>query len=402
MNYEDTKITMAKAMQERSFGKDTQKKCLITLNQICKRSEKYHDTSLLNLSDARSFFDFLHNDKKAGPSTMNNYRSALKFIYTAILKKEWDDLSFPYINTYRSTIKAIELPKPNNCGKRMTYEDAMHKMVIEMELHGLATGTQSSYLRAARSFIAFTGKRDFPLTLTVEDVKTFMHHHLKILLQTPQTINTKRAAIKFLYVKVLDLHWDDNKIPNVKSHKTVPVVLSMDKVARLIHAIDNVTYKTIAILMYSAGLRVSEAIKLKVSDIDSKNMQLLITDGKRNKDRYALLSEKCLQALRTYYKLYKPTNYLFEGQRFNLYISKESMEGSLSVAAIKCCINKKVTPHTLRHSFATHLLELDTNLYYIKQLLGHGSLRSSARYLHTISFSNMNVKSPLDFNGGFQ
>lgn len=145
----------------------------------------------------------------------------------------------------------------------MTYEDAMHKMVIEMELHGLATGTQSSYLRAARSFIAFTGKCDFPLTLTVEDVRTFMHHHLKILLQTPQTINTKRAAIKFLCVKVLDLHWDDNKIPNVKSHKTVPIVLSMDEVARLIHAIDNVTYKTIAILMYSAGLRVSEAIKLK-------------------------------------------------------------------------------------------------------------------------------------------
>lgn len=87
MNYEDTKITMAKAMQEWSFGKATQKKCLIILNQICKRSEKYHDTSLLNLSDARSFFDFLQNDKKAGPSTMNNSRSAMKFIYTAILKK---------------------------------------------------------------------------------------------------------------------------------------------------------------------------------------------------------------------------------------------------------------------------------------------------------------------------
>lgn len=402
MNYEDTKTAMAKEMLERNFGKDTQKKGLITLNQICKHCEKYHDTNLLNSSDARSFFDFLYNVKKSNPCTINNYRSALKFIYTVVLKKEWDNFSFPYINTYRSTIKDIALPKPTNSGNKTTYEQALHKMVIEMELHGLATGTQNSYLRAARSFIVFSGKRDFMLSLTVEDVKTFMHHHLKILLQAPQTINTKRAAIKFLYVNVLDIHWDDNKIPNVKSHKTVPVVLSMDEVARLIHAIDNVTYKTIAILMYSAGLRVSEAIKLKISDIDSKNMQLLITDAKRNKDRYALLSEKCLQALRTYYKLYKPTNYLFEGQRFNLYISKESVEGSLSVAAMKCCINKKVTPHTLRHSFATHLLELDTNLYYIKQLLGHSSLRSSARYLHTISFSNMNVKSPLDFNGGLQ
>jgi len=400
MNYEDTKIAMVKEMQERNFGKDTQKKGLITLNQICRHCEKYHDTNLLDSSDARSFFDFLHNIKKSNPCTINNYRNALKFIYTVVLKKEWDNFSFPYIN--RATIKDIELPKSTDLHNHMTYEKVMHKMVIEMELHGLATGTQSSYLRAARNFIAFTGKRDFLLSLTVEDVKGYMHHHLKILLQAPQTINIKRSAIKFLYVNVLDIHWDDNKISHVKKHKTVPVVLSMDEVARLIHAIDNVTYKTIAILMYSAGLRVSEAIKLKISDIDSKNMQLLITDGKRNKDRYALLSEKCLQALRTYYKLHKPSNYLFEGQRFNLTISKESVQGSISVAAMKCCINKKVTPHTLRHTFATHLLEVDTNLYYIKQLLGHSSLRSSAKYLHTISFSNMNVKSPLDFNDGFQ
>ncbi|MCE5285466.1 MAG: tyrosine-type recombinase/integrase, partial [Pelosinus sp.] len=234
------------------------------------------------------------------------------------------------------------------------------------------------------------------------DAKTFIHHHLKVLLQAPQTINVKRTAIKFFYVNILDIHWDDNKICNVKPRKTIPVVLSMDEVASIINAIDNLTYKTIAILMYSAGLRVSEVIKLKISDIDSKNMQLLITDAKGNKDRYAILSEKCLQTLRTYYKLYKPTNYLFEGQHFNPHISKESVEGAITVAAIKSGINKKVTPHTLRHAFATHLLELDTNLYYIKQLLGHSSIRSSARYMHTVSFSNMNVKSPLDFNGGFQ
>ncbi len=349
--------------------------------------------------DRLFFFDFLHNVKKINPSTINNYRSALKFIYTAVLKKEWDDFSFPHINVYSFKIKDIELPKPATTNKQMTYEQAMHKMVIEMELRGLATGTQSSYLRAVRNFILFTGKRDSLLSLTLDDVKTFMHHHLKILLQTPQTINIKRAAIKFLYVNVLDITWDDNKVSNVKTHKTIPVVLSMNEVARFINAIDNVIYKTIAILMYSAGLRVSEAIRLKVSDIDSKNMQLLITDGKRNKDRYAVLSAKCLQALRTYYKLYKPTNYLFEGQRFNLYISKESVEGAITVAATKCGITKKVTPHTLRHAFATHLLENDTNLYYIKQMLGHGSLRSSSRYLQT---SNMNVKSPLDFNGGVQ
>lgn len=400
MNYEETKIAMVREMQERKYGNDTQKKCLITLNQICKQSDKTHATNMLELSDVRRFFDFLHNVKQINPSTINNYRSALKFIYTAVLKKEWDNSSFPFLGL---KIKDIDLPlKTNPSRTHIIYEEAMHKMVIEMELHGMATGTQSAYLRAVRNFIVFTGKRDALLSLTLDDVKIFMHHHLKVLLQASQTINVKRTAIKFLYINVLDIHWDDNKICNVKNHKTVPVVLAMDEVARLINAIDNLTYKTIAILMYSAGLRVSEAIKLKISDIDSKTMQLLITDGKGNKDRYAILSEKCLQALRAYYKMYKPTNYLFEGQRFNLYISKESVEGAITVAAMKCGINKKVTPHTLRHAFATHLLQFDTNLYYIKQLLGHSSIRSTSRYLHTINFTNMNVKSPMDFNGGFK
>lgn len=202
MNYEDTKILMTKEMENRNYGRDIRKKCFITLNQICKHSEKYHDTNLLDSSDARIFFDFLHNAKKINPSTINNYRSALKFIYTAVLKKEWDDLSFPHINIYISKIKDIELPKPAATNKQMTYEQAMHKMVIEMELHGLATGTQSSYLRAVRNFILFTGKRDSLLSLTLDDVKSFMHHHMKIQLQTLQTINIKRAAIKFLYVIV--------------------------------------------------------------------------------------------------------------------------------------------------------------------------------------------------------
>jgi hypothetical protein len=276
MNYEDTKFAMVKEMQERNYGYDTQKKCLITLNQICKQFEKYHDTNLLDLSDVRNFFDFLCNIKKINPSTINNYRSALKFIYTTILNKEWDNSSFPYIS---SKIKDIELPKPANSQSRITYEAAMHKMIIEMELQGMATGTQSAYLRAARNFIVFTGKRDCLFSLSLDDVKTCIHHHLKVLLQAPQTINVKRTAIKFLYIHVLDIHWDDNKVCNVKPRKTIPVVLSMDEIARLIKAIDNPTYKTIAILMYSAGLRVSEVIKLKISDIDSKNMQLFITDA---------------------------------------------------------------------------------------------------------------------------
>lgn len=123
------------------------------------------------------------------------------------------------------------------------------------------------------------------------------------------------------------------------------MVLSKEEVVKLINA-DNPTYKTIAIVMYSAGLRVGEVIKLKISDIDSKNMQILVTNGKRNKDRYSILSEKCLHALREYYKIYKPTNYLFEGQRFNPHISKESVQGAIRVAAVKCGYQKSDTTYT--------------------------------------------------------
>ena len=129
-------------------------------------------------------------------------------------------------------------------------------------------------------------------------------------------------------------------------------------------------------------------------------MQILVTEGKGHKNRYAILSEQCLLALRSYYKAYHPTNYLFPGQRYNLYVSKESVRQAVRVAALKAHIKKPVTPHTLRHCFATHLLENDTNLYHIKELLGHSSLRSTTSYLHTMSFANINAKSPLDIIGG--
>ena len=158
-----------------------------------------------------------------------------------------------------------------------------------MELRGLATGTQSAYLRSVRRFIKFSNKENDLNSLNLDDVRNFLHNLQMILKLNPRTINMYRSSIKFLFITVLNKHWDENKVPHLKTHKSVPVVLSKEEVLNLIKAIDDDTYKTIALLMYSSGLRVSEAIKLRISDIDSKNMQLLISDGKRNKDRYAIL-----------------------------------------------------------------------------------------------------------------
>lgn len=403
MNYEQTRELLKENMVQRNYALDTQKKFAISLNAICKYSGKYHDTSLLSHTDVKNFLENLQVSNEIGNSTINNYRAAFKFIFEVTLKKGWNDSIFPYLTVKRNYKQDLDLPgiySHKDISDIVALNEALHRMIVEMELRGFATGTQSSYLRAIKGFTAFVNESDNLLNLTLNDVRSFLYHNQVILNQNPQTVNTKRTAIKFLFVNILNLDWDDNKVPYLKLHKTVPVVLSKKEVLCLINAIENTTYRTIAILMYSAGLRVSEAIKLRISDIDSKNMQILVTHGKRNKDRYVILSEKCLHALREYYKIYKPTNYLFEGQRFNPYISKESVQGAIRVAAIKCGITKKVSPHTLRHCFASHLLENNTNLYYIKQLLGHSCVRSSSRYLETVSFRNFDVKSPLDTLGG--
>lgn len=352
MNYEKAKELLMKDMEVRNYAFDTQSKFVRTLRGLCSFSNKLEDIETLDYSDVKTYLHHLSSEKEYCVSTINNYQAAIKFLFQITLKKPWNDESFPYLKLNKETVenkeaKSIYSNVPINGS--LTYEETLHRLIIEMELRGLATNTQSSYLHCIKRFLEFTKNQNNPLVLTIYEVRSFLHNLQMVAKLNSQTININRTAIKFLFVNILNKDWDENKVPHLKTHKSVPVVLSKEEVKNLITAIDNDTYKTIALLMYSSGLRVSEAIKLRISDIDSKNMQLLISDGKRNKDRYAILSEKCLHVLRDYYRKYRPTNYLFEGQRYNLHISKESVQGSIRVAAIKCGINKKVTPHTLRH-----------------------------------------------------
>jgi len=154
--------------------------------------------------------------------------------------------------------------------------------------------------------------------------------------------------------------------------------------------------------IYGSGLRVSEIIGLKVSDIDSKNMRIFIRQGKGKKDRYAILSEKSLQILREYWKAYKPRDWLFEGQVKGTHYSHRSAQDAFYKAIKKAGIKKDVSIHTLRHSFATHMLEANVNLFHIKQLLGHSDITTTMVYLHMANMNTLNIKSPLDMIGGQQ
>ena len=207
--------------------------------------------------------------------------------------------------------------------------------------------------------------------------------------------NQRINAIKFYYEKVLGKSKQYYEIhrPN-KEHK-LPKVLSKNEVKKILNSCGNIKHHSILLLIYSAGLRRSELIDLKVSDIDSERMVINITGAKGKKDRISLLSKNILQILRKYYKEYKPQKYLFEGANGGKY-SPTSVAKILKKAAIKAGINKNVTPHMLRHSFATHLLEQGTDLRYIQELLGHSSSKTTEIYTHVSKKAIDKIKNPVD------
>jgi integrase/recombinase XerD len=184
-------------------------------------------------------------------------------------------------------------------------------------------------------------------------------------------------------------------IDRPRREKTLPTVLSEEEITLIINAVENIKHKAILMTIYSAGLRISEAINLKLKDIDSKRMQIRIEQSKGKRDRYTLLSTKTLEILRIYFLEYKPKIWLFEGQGGEQY-SDRSIQNILKMALSKTNIKKHITVHTLRHSFATHLLENGTDLRYIQNLLGHESSKTTEIYTHITTKGFDQIKSPLD------
>jgi len=202
-------------------------------------------------------------------------------------------------------------------------------------------------------------------------------------------------AIKFYYERVLGGQRKIYRVERPIKEKTLPVVLSEEEVIQLFKQVSNIKHKTILMLTYSAGLRIGEVIRLKPTDIDSKRMQVRIEQSKGKKDRYTLLSKKMVVLLRQYYKEYRPQQWLFEGTDGQQY-SDSSIQSILKQAVVKARINKKITVHTLRHSFATHLLERGTDLRYIQSILGHESSKTTEVYTHITTKGIDQIQNPLD------
>jgi len=268
------------------------------------------------------------------------------------------------------------------------------QMQADLQLRGLSPKTQKIYLSQVRSFALYF-KRS-PEQLGEREVKEYLLHIIRDKKASGSTINQCYNALRFLYRTTLKQNWVVEKIPYPKTRKKLPVVLDRAEVDALFSVTKNLKHKAILMITYSSGLRLSETAHLKVSDIDSKRMMIKVSDGKGGKDRYTILSSVALEVLRQYWRKYRPKEWLFPGYRDDKPISDRSIQKIFGKAKTLAGIKKPASAHTLRHSFATHLLEAGTDLHHIQLLLGHKSPKTTTIYLHVSRKDLARVISPLD------
>ena len=270
------------------------------------------------------------------------------------------------------------------------------KMIRDLKIRGRSINTQRAYLTAIDGFIKFYNKS--PQQLNIEHIHKYQLHLLERRKLNPSTVNLHISAIRFFYLVTLNRNWNPYLIPNVKKARKLPVILSQDEVVEIINATTNIKHRAILMTIYSAGLRVSEVTHIKSSDIDSKR-RLIRVIGKGNKERSAILSETLLQYLRNYWLKYKQSkeHWLFPGKIETKPLTTKSINCFFIKALKKTSIKKQdITPHSLRHAFATHLMESGVNLRLIQVLMGHACISSTTFYTHVSNHQEFSIKSPLE------
>lgn len=273
-------------------------------------------------------------------------------------------------------------------------QDLIRSMTMTMELRGFAKSTQRTYLAHMLRFHAFCGKH--PASAGYDEVRAFLHHAITVRKLSSSYVNSAYGSIKFYYQSVLCREWNMLHVPRMKRKFSLPTILSAPEVLRIIDATTNLKHRTILSTIYSAGLRVSEAAHLRISDIHSADMRILIRQSKGNKDRYSILSEKNLLLLRQYWKSHRPCVWLFPGVPDSQPLSTRTIQTVFKQSLLAAGIAKIVSVHTLRHCFATHLLNQGASILQIKELLGHADIQTTLVYLHLTHAQVLGLKSPLD------
>lgn len=269
------------------------------------------------------------------------------------------------------------------------------RMKQDLELGGYAKGTTPQYLAAASHFAAYF--RRSPAELGQAEVRQYVDHLRKKRKLSASALKIHLAGIRFLYAKTLGRPEVVAWMSWPKARPKLPVVLSRDEVLALLAAMSNPMFRVVAMVMYGAGLRISEACALEVRDIDSARSVIHVRNGKGGRERYVMLGDRVLSALRTYWAAMRPPRpFLFPGDDPRKHIDAARVRAAFNGAVVACGFQKRVTPHVLRHSFATHLLEAGTDVRVIQSLLGHASIRTTMRYTQVSQAHLAKTKSPLD------
>lgn len=266
----------------------------------------------------------------------------------------------------------------------------------EAQLRNLSKRTIESYWWHINDYYNFH-KKD-PVSTGIEELRSYFQSMLTDGQHKPGSVKMGYYALRFLFVNVYHKEWAKEYLPTPKVAKTFPLVLDKQEVLDVLGAIKNFKHRAVIMFIYSTGTRVSECVNIKLTDIDSKRMQVNIQEGKGLKQRKVPLSPKLLKTLRRYYKEYKPRYYLFEGGGGKgTHLGVSAIREICQKARYKTPhIDKRYTPHTFRHSFATHLLEQGTNLLVIQRLMGHANLSNTLKYLHVQKLALEQVVNPLD------
>lgn len=269
------------------------------------------------------------------------------------------------------------------------------RMTEDMQVRNLALNTQTSYVQQISLFARHFNKS--PEQLGPEDIRSYQVYLTNEKKLAPGSILIAVAALRFLYKVSLQRDWTfDEVIPAPKKPQTLPVILSPEEVLRFLGCVGGRKHRAILTTCYAAGLRISEAVRLTVPDIDSARMVIRVDQGKGRKDRYVMLSPKLRDILRDWWRVEKPSHWLFAGDIEGRHISKDAVELACQKARLRFPVPKPVTPHSLRHAFAVHLLESGTDVRTIQLLLGHRSLATTARYLRIATSKVCSTASPLD------
>lgn len=267
------------------------------------------------------------------------------------------------------------------------------RMIEDMRLRNLSAGTQVKYVHDMAHFAKYYGVS--PELLGLDEIRNYQLYLIDQKLAA-STVNGFLAAAKFLYRNTLEMPWDDRHFVRMKVPQTLPVVLTASEVERLLANLPILQDRIVLMVCYGSGLRIYEAVTLTIHDIDSQRMLIHVHYGKGAKDRYTILSRRVLLALREYWKMHRSPHWLFPGWHPKSHVQAATVREACKKAAECAGIAKKVTPHTLRHSFATHLLESGTDSRLIQVLMGHSSIATTARYLSVSPEAQGRIRSPLD------